>query len=301
MGRKMKTILVASDLSDRADIALQRAVTIARRTKAALHVVYVVDGALPLSLGEVQRDAAEDLITRQLRDMAGDDLRQTTVLSIFGDPAEDIAATAQDIAADLIVVGRHRDRDGASDWAEMFSGTTVDRLARITAVPLLVATGSGKTPYRNAVVGIDASDSAANAVCLAAVLAGPDNLTLVHAYHPPFRARLAVRGPLSQADRDHVESAISQDISDWLRRCGATGEGAGVTLAEGHPRDILRQIAAEVGADLICVGVHSRSRLSAALLGGTARALLATADCDILIAPPGPAEPAPERSRPTPV
>lgn len=56
------TVLVATDLSGRSDIAVARAVLIAQQQDATLHVLHVVDGELPLTLAEAQCEAAEYII-----------------------------------------------------------------------------------------------------------------------------------------------------------------------------------------------------------------------------------------------
>ena len=51
----------------------------------------------------------------------------------------------------------------------------------------------------------------------------------------------------------------------------------------GDPRDEILQAAKEMQADLIVIGSGSRSALNRLLLGSTARSVLASAPCDILV------------------
>ncbi len=280
----MKTILMATDLSARSDIGLRRAVFVACKAKASLHILHVVDCDLPLAMAEQLREGAERFIHEQVAkiDAAAD--IDVHVSAVFGDPCDDIAAVAADLSADLIVVGRHRPRG----IAEFFTGTTVGRMARTTVVPLLVASRARDAAYDRAVVGIDFSACAVNAVSVATDLVGEGAVTLVHAYHVPFKAltmRTDRSGALSDLDREHIEAELQRDVDAWVAKAGLQKAGSVVELHEGAAIDILPQVAVKTKADLICLGAHSRSWLSTAVLGSTVTELLSYSDYDVLIAP----------------
>lgn len=81
---------------------------------------------------------------------------------------------------------------------------------------------------------------------------------------------------------EHAESMRS--ITDWLRRhdIEATIEKRSSC---GHPvGDVLRQVVAEVDADLVVAGAYGRSELRERLFGGTTRDMLAGSDVPMLLA-----------------
>lgn len=276
----MKTVLVATDLSGRSDIAVARAVQIARQQGAALHVLHVVDGELPATLADAQREAAETTLRAGIAPLDGNG----QISAVLGDICAEIGFKAKEIKAHLIVMGRHRHRG----LAEFFTGTKVERMARMAMVPLLVVSRPADRPYSTAVVGVDFSKCAAKAVSIAASLVGKAGLRLVHSYHAPFKG-LAMRtdrhGSLSAADRENMEINIRREAAVRAAACGMDEQAPKVMLREGGAVNILPRIAKEAAADLICLGAHGRSWLPSAILGSTARELLSYSDFDVLIAP----------------
>src|SRR5688572_20574944 len=105
-----QTIVVGTNWSDTAEVAFVKALEIARADDARLHVVSAHDPApTPIVGGSASPAAAPDFQTdialeRMLERLgAGDvDVRQHTVAS---EPAEAILAVAEEVDADLIVVG----------------------------------------------------------------------------------------------------------------------------------------------------------------------------------------------------
>jgi nucleotide-binding universal stress UspA family protein len=112
----MDTILLATDGSEYARIAADRAIEIAAENDARLHVVCVVDRGKfsepALSSAELETIYAEDHAAMCVADVA--EMAAEYDVSVQGDtrhgiPHEIILAIAEDVDADLIVVGGHGD------------------------------------------------------------------------------------------------------------------------------------------------------------------------------------------------
>lgn len=84
----MKTVLVATDLSGCSDIAVARTAQIDRQQGAALHVLHLVDGELPLTLAEAQREAAESIMLAKIAPLKKDGPIRTQISAVLGDPCE---------------------------------------------------------------------------------------------------------------------------------------------------------------------------------------------------------------------
>jgi nucleotide-binding universal stress UspA family protein len=278
----VQTILVATDLSERSDRALRRAADLARRFGAALHVVHVVDDALPDSVAEAQRANVEALLGRQLRTAPFEGIEISAHVP-FGDPWRTILEQAESLRADLAVLGIHR----ARGFLDRFRGTTIERVAAASPVPVLAVTAPVTGPYSQPLVGVDFSECAARAARLAAVMAPGKALTLVNAYHIPYRA-LALRstggGEMSKRDRLGIEAGIRAQAGAFDTDLGPDLTCEWV-LVEGTPAEAMATEARRRGADLICVGTHGRSWLSRAFLGSTAERMLADPPCDVLVVP----------------
>jgi nucleotide-binding universal stress UspA family protein len=140
------TILVATDGSDDANAALDHALDLAESRGGAVHVVTVVDTtANPMKFGVVEVSEIDRAASELVEDIVG--AYDESGVEVHGDvrrgkPAEVLLEYADEIDADLILAGQ-RDADGISG---AILGSTTDRLARLTTVPLLIVPAEEDAP-----------------------------------------------------------------------------------------------------------------------------------------------------------
>lgn len=134
------TILVPTDGSDGANRAVEHALDLAERYDAALHAIFVVDtaryGEPALSSTELVIDRIADEGRELLDDLGGradNEGLGLTTRTCQGSPREEIVAYADEIDADLIVMGFQ----GRSHREHM--GSVVDRVVRTAGRAVLVA------------------------------------------------------------------------------------------------------------------------------------------------------------------
>ncbi|WP_254863874.1 universal stress protein [Halovivax gelatinilyticus] len=132
------TILVGTDGSDRAEAALDYAISLGAAVGATVHVVTVVETSEnPMKFGTAEVDeinAAADAIVDEVVaaydgeavDIRGDVRR--------GRPTDALLAYANEIDAAMIVVGER----GADGVTGALLGSTADRLARTADVPVTI-------------------------------------------------------------------------------------------------------------------------------------------------------------------
>jgi nucleotide-binding universal stress UspA family protein len=81
-------------------------------------------------------------------------------------------------------------------------------------------------------------------------------------------------------------AAALERLADKHRASGRIGD---VVLRTGDPRDLIVDVARELGADLIVMGTHGRHGFKRLILGSVAATLLRTAPCPVLtVHPPAP-------------
>lgn len=141
---QIKRILVPLDFSIHALKALRYATAFARQFQAALiflhvtePVVYPADfGYAPLPMNELeehfQRDARERLEALAAEQVAAG-LPTETIMRI-GKPYQEIAAAAQELQADLIVITTH----GYAGLTHVVLGSTAERVVRHALCPVFV-------------------------------------------------------------------------------------------------------------------------------------------------------------------
>jgi len=137
-------ILVAYDGSSFSDVALRQGSALARLCKAELCLVGIVATSGYLALAEgtggidiwgMERKALEVALDSAARDLSGDGLNATTSIR-EGNPADEIAASAVEIKADLVVIG-HSDKGVLARW---FEGSVGAGMLRDLPCNLLIAT-----------------------------------------------------------------------------------------------------------------------------------------------------------------
>ena len=126
----IRKILCAIDLTKASRNAFDRALSIARVSKARLYVLHAVPANVPFS--RQQRERVELLNSlRQRAERAGVAVR---TVEQHGDPARAIVLHATSTNADLVVLGSNRRRG----WQRFKEGSVGERVLRRAAWPVLI-------------------------------------------------------------------------------------------------------------------------------------------------------------------
>jgi len=274
----LKQVLVATDLSDHSDRAVERALQLAAARRAELDIVHVMEEGLP---AEAQAEVAatdENAIREKLAASPFADQVKVTIDLVVGNAETDIVERAVMANADCIVLGLH-DRLLAENLA--IEGTLAETVIGNSPLPVLLVRNEPRSPYQTVVVGIDFS-SLSHAAIEAAVLIAPEaTLHLVHAYE-------------GDADQAHMaEQKLKAFVSGESRVFERAAVQAGLreltvrTIAEqGDPREALKTQITSRGADLLVLGTHGRTGLARTLLGSVTTDLINARLCDVLVIRP---------------
>jgi nucleotide-binding universal stress UspA family protein len=143
------TILVPTDGSDVAEIAVDHALDLAEKYDATLHTIYVVDtDAMDLSLGTEQVERVKSGRFGEMEDLAekaneatgrvaskAEEQGVSVVENIVGGrPHREITDYATENDVDLIVMGSH----GRGGVRRMLLGSVAERVLRTARIPVLV-------------------------------------------------------------------------------------------------------------------------------------------------------------------
>jgi nucleotide-binding universal stress UspA family protein len=281
-----REILLATDLSARCDRALDRAVLLATQWGGhlvALHVLEpAVDGGFwnaALDLPSWRRPASRaQTAARQLRGAMDERPVPITALVEEGDPADVILKVAEARGSHLIVTGVARD-EMLGRW---FTGSTVDRLAARSPVPVLTVRGRARTGYREVLIATDFSESSRRAFDVASEWFKGSRLTLFNAYRAPLSG--FANDP--RAYRERFRPAIAADCEAFLdagRVPADVRKHLNIVLEPGVPQQLLADYVVARDVDLVVVGTHGRSVIVEALIGSVAKAIMAAVPCDVLV------------------
>ena len=278
----MKKILIATDLSARSDRALERAVNIAREHDAELAVVHVIDEDLPKELSEAQHRAAETAIEAEVARLGSKGGLRVSIHIVFGRAYHHILSLAEEIGADLIVLGMHR----VDALKDMFRGTTVERVIRAGRLPVLLVKDRVAGAYKQALVGVDFSVYARRAVEFAVEFAPGGTFHLVHAYDVPFRGFLYGADTRHEVNKRHQESfnrMIEGEMASFLAGLEGAPPALQKIMEEGAVREVIARQVSRVNPDLLVIGTHGRTGVAHAFLGSVAEDLLKSPPCDVLV------------------
>jgi nucleotide-binding universal stress UspA family protein len=274
-------IVVASDLTERSDRALARALQLMHEP-LRLTVLHVVASGLPPELEEEQERSAESFLARRLRHVSPEGAAGCGSVVLTGGVFSTIIAEAITRAADLIVIGK----PGHHPYADLFTGTTAERVIRFSDRPVLMVKQPAREPYRRVLVAFDGSEGVVRAFQMALAIAPDAEFRVVHAWWSPHVSLEEMEAAKQQIHDEN--NRLKKLIADAVRQAiTASGTAAKVTidLVENNPYMVVANQCS--WADLLVTGTHSKGRLaSTASIGNLARHLLIEASCDVLTSRP---------------
>jgi len=269
-----RRILVALSLSEGRDAAFERALALAKASRAELYMLHAIPAGQPFSYGAAERLRRSTALRRRA-EAAGVTARR---YEQQGDPAEIIVLHADARSVDLVVMGR----DQRTGWARWRQRSVAEQVIRRTQRPTLVV-GSDDTGddavYQNVLVAVDMSPASTSLIAAALRWSGGSarHTTVIHAIDgfgaagdgwmvPEYRGYV-----LGDARRELATLVPPSIVSDVKLR-----------VAAGPAAATIRAHAADVNADLI---VMSRSKRFMHL-GSIAVRVLRRTDRALLVIPP---------------
>ncbi len=277
-------ILVASDLSHRSQLALQRGVEIARNIGVVLPVLYVIDEDLPQKIQTVIESGARAEISDQMADLAPD-MDQGEILVRTGGISAAILAEIDRKNIELLVMGGNRRQK-----QNVFTGTTIERVIRARRAPVLCVKNPVAGTYKKILVALDLTEATSQMLQTGERLElfANKNVILAHAFTPISGDLLDFPGVQDEARRRRYiatqEEALARlseineqpELQTSIVRCIA---------AEGKPYEVIRQLVESQQPDLIVMGTQGPDGLRRWLLGSVTEQALRELDTDMLIIP----------------
>jgi nucleotide-binding universal stress UspA family protein len=288
------TIICATDFSQPAAGALGVAVDLAKKRGEALLLWH----ALQPQVGDAGVPFIEPMLTDCEARLKSEAERiresglQVTTEAVVGWPDQELPARMPPDTT-LVVTGAR----GHARGTHWLIGSVVERLARVTTVPLLVvrdATSLDRWLNRDhklsvmVVTDLSAVSDFALRRSLELRALGPCDFELLYVEYPPSeQARLGVTGPVC-VHRPHrlVEDILTRELERRTATLRADGDAtARITRTLGQTGSLIAREAAEEHADLIVVGTHQRKALSRMWHGSIAHGVLHSAETNVLLIP----------------
>ena len=290
-------ILCPVDFSDTSRHALEHAFAFARWYKARLTVFHVLNVPLPLMLATgVPQDVAElpplrpDDVAEEVRRFSGltgaADQTRADVVVADGSPVREIVRQAEQMPADLLVMGTH----GRSGFEALFLGSVAEKVLRSTHAPVLTVPPAVEhvetVIYKTILCPIEFSDASTRALEYALTLAEETGarLILLHVIEPLWEGPQL--GELSHFSVPEYRRYLEEDAGKRIR--AAVPEDARVwctpeeRVMSGKPYRVILEVAQRENVEVIVMGVHGKGALNRRLFGSTTHHVIREARCPVL-------------------
>lgn len=283
----MKTIMVATDFSERSDRALRRAVLLARQFGATIALIHVVDDDQPRRIVETERDEATKLLDQMAATLRDVDAIACEPRVLLASPFAGIIKAVEEMNPDLLVIGPHR-RQVLED---VFIGTTAERLIRLVGCPVLMVNAPPAGSYQHVMQTTDLSDSSRDALQRFPALGiGNDaRNSLLYVFNAPA-LRLVMSHAMPKEDRDHYlegeQKEASRDLAEFLATAKLGNILPKVRYEAAMTHHEILTAAETDRADLIVLSTHGRTGLTKLLIGSVTEKVLRSSPIDVLAIPP---------------
>ncbi|MEM8960810.1 MAG: universal stress protein [Acidobacteriota bacterium] len=297
MSKSFHNILVATSLEPASDAVVITAKTVAEATGARLHLVHafalpVAYLAVPTGMSVIDpemldtaRDAERQFLLEQLSRTGVDTKSVATTMIEPGAAHRIIRQAAEDVEADLIIVGA-----SGSDVLTQTLGSTADRVLRHATCPVLVVRPGLSVPPKRALATTDLSPLAEGCIgrglaWLRAVGGGATRVDVL------FVLSAAERDGSSQFTPEQIDRLAAEQLDETIDRLRTVDAGPSLEprVRVGMPR---HEILAELGesddppVELVILGTHGRSGFERFLLGSVAADVTDAAAVSVLVIPP---------------
>ncbi len=289
-----KKILVATDFSPAADLAVRRAAALAQRYHAELRLLHAVpplrwlEGlfASKQQWSEHVRGRAAATLKAQAAQLATEQKIEVSTALQAGKASVAIANATEQFDPDLLVIGASG--EGQTRIKNKSLGHTASKLIGATQVPLLLTRRSvGEAPNK-VLAAIDLTPASVRVAHWADALAAKGESTFVHVFEAPFTPRLREYGvkrktlDIYTADQQaERERALRKVLVD----AGVSNRADKLVIRGDAVKSITAQLR-NLKIDTLVVGKHGRrKRDAAAPYGSVCYYLTHFAPVDALIVP----------------
>lgn len=287
-------VLVPVDFSPASTLAVNHGVALARKFRAKLSLLHVVETptallyTFPSGVEKVERQRAEQA-EKMLPILVGpedqDDLDVKFLVKI-GDVQEMIENAVHDENAGVVVMGTH----GRSLFGRLLIGSITQGLLRRLGVPILtVCHVSRPLEFRRILFGTDLGSGSDIAFDFALQLAKTADSALVVAHTIDKRPAVTYETPEVKAvfDDEHEQAVrhARNRFAEFEAKASAQEVQIECVLGQGDAAASLVRIADEVVADLMILALRERSVVSRTLLGTVAEPVIRNAHVPVFSVP----------------
>lgn len=292
---KVKKILVATDLSSMADLAIERAVSIAKSHDAHITILHVLQknfyaNALKLLGYQIPLKSSKAYVNEQLQKKITSfyhhKLNIDYKIITQNRPVIKIIQFAKKNNFDLLIIGAH----GKYSLRDAFVGTTAEHVAEKTPCPVLVIKNKSVKHYQKIFVPVDFSNTSKKALNTAIQLFPRSRIHLFHVgdfeYEDFFkqeeRTKSYARVKINELRKTMI-ALLTQQLKKFISK---HKHKFTYRVALGYPGPTIIEEIKKNKPDLIIMGTRGHSNLHYLFFGRVANWVMMEVENDILLVPP---------------
>lgn len=289
---KLSTILVATDFSEPALIAVDRATQLANQHQASLTVFHGFNsdqlGPLPRGFGDLLSDArirvkneTQDRLQAIVTQQKGKGNIAVSALMLEGNSQEVLSEALRKSKADLLVLGAH----GEGYWHELFLGSYISSLLAHSTVPILVAKQAPTLEYKNILIPVDFSNAGNRLIQLAQTIAPGARKTLLHIPSAPLEGMMRLKNAKPEEILQYKQLCTDEAQSKLNNLLASIGDPSFTAKLVGQnyaPSEII-SYQMDNKCDLVLIGKHGAGYVSDLLIGSVTKLVISNVSCDTLV------------------
>ena len=280
--KKLKRIIVGIDIFAESNNVLKRAFMIAKQNKAELFIVHAVQTpwfSVPSYFGSKEISVDTKGITKKIEKKIKTVDKNTKVpyaiLVKEGAAADILHYESKLLKADMIVIGANTKKK------KKFLGTTAEKIAHQSHLPVLIVKNSAKDPYQKIVAPTDFQAQSKQSILFAKNVFPSVKINVLH-----ISEVIYVDGPYTVVGPDYVQynEAVKvyakKNLKDFMKDLSIKkGE---IIDGEANSKKALLKYINKGSYDLVVVGSRGTTGFKA-LLGSVASSILREAKTDVLV------------------
>lgn len=280
--KNLKRILVGIDVFAKSDNVLKRALMVAKQNKAELFIVHAVQTpwlSVPSYFGGkeivIDTEGITKKIEKKIKGLKKEYKVPYSILVREGDADDILLYEAKLLKADMIVIGANAKNK------KKFLGTTAEKVAHQSHLPVLIVKSKVKNAYQNMVAPTDFQVQSKQSILFAKSIFPAAKINAVYSTEVIY-----VEGPYTVVGRDFVEynkvakAIAKKDLRDLMKDLSIE---KGKILDEGaNSKEVLLKYINKGSYDLIVVGSRGTTGFKS-LLGSMASSILRETSIDVLV------------------
>jgi len=285
--KKLKRIVVGIDVFAKSNNVLKRAFMLAKENRAELFIVHAVQTpwlSIPSYFGAkeiaVDTKGITKKIEKKLKALQKDSKVPYSILVKEGSAADILLYESKLLKADMLML------EGNGKGKKNFLGTTAEKVAHQSHLPVLLIKNSVKEPYQNILAPTDFNTQSKQSILFAKNIFTDAKIKVIHTYEAFYASGIytADSYTLEGLDLQQYNKAIrisaQNDLKKFIKDLDI--KKGGIIDGEFNNKEAMLKYINNGSFDLVVIGSRGTAGFKA-LLGSVASSILRGSSTDVLV------------------